>query len=191
MDPKIQPQLCLSWSRHVPIRVETVQPLDPRREVYRLNLETCQELHGLPTVVIIKKMKDDWHDEFKQEIHAYERLKPLQGSVIPVFFGQATFNDSPVLVLSEVVGKTLQDLAHSGLPISLKELQRKLEKAMRLLHAYGAEYLDQRLDNFFLCDGTGEVMVVDLEQVEFPGDLEDWKHSVNYGGGGLSFISIQ
>lgn len=41
----------------VPIRAETVQNLDPRHEVYRLNLDTCQELHGLPTVVIIKKKK--------------------------------------------------------------------------------------------------------------------------------------
>lgn len=37
------------------IRAKTVQNLDPRRRVYRLNLATCQELHGLPTVVIIKK----------------------------------------------------------------------------------------------------------------------------------------
>ena len=169
----------------VPIRAETIQHLDPRRQVYRLNLETCQDLHGLPTVVIIKKMKEDWHEEFKQEIEAYERLKSLQGRVIPIFFGQGTFNDSPVIILSEVIGRTLHELAHSRLPIpiSLKELQRQLEKAMNLLHSHGAEYLDQRLDNFFLCD-TGEIMIVDLEQVKFPLDLEDWKHSINYGGVG-------
>jgi serine/threonine protein kinase len=167
----------------VPIRAETVQNLDRRREVYRLNLDICQELHGLPTVVIIKKMKDGWHDEFEQEKEAYERLKSLQGSVIPTFFGQGTFNGSPVIIISEVVGKILHDLTHSRVPISSDELQRPLEKAMCLLHSCGAEYLDQRLDNFFLCD-TGEVMIVDLEQVRFPLDLEDWKHSVNYGGVG-------
>ena len=167
----------------VPIRAETVQKLDPRREVYRLKLEPCQEIHGLPTVVIIKKMKDDWHDEFEQEIEAYERLKCLQGLVIPMSFGQGTFNDSPVIILSEVVGKTLHDLAHSELPISLEKLRHQLEKAMKLLHSHGVEYRDQRLDNFFLCD-TGEVMIVDLEQVRFPLDLEDWEDSVNYGGVG-------
>ncbi|KAK5790639.1 hypothetical protein VI817_007926 [Penicillium citrinum] len=167
----------------IPIRVETVQNLDPRRAVYRLILDTCQELHGLPTVVIVKKMKDGWHDEFEQEKEAYERLKSLQGSVIPTFFGEGTFNGSPIIIISEVVGKTLHDLAHRRVPISLGELQRLLEKAMWLLHSCGAEYLDQRLDNFFLCD-TGEVMIVDLEQVTFPRDLEDWKDSVNYGGVG-------
>jgi hypothetical protein len=167
----------------VPIRAEAVQTLDPRREVYRVNLDPCQHLHGLPAVVIIKKMKDDWHDEFEHEQVAYKRLKSLQGSVIPTFFGQGTFNDSPVIIISEVVGKTLYNLAHSGVPVSLDELQRLLEKAMGLLHSCGAEYLDQRLDNFFLCD-TGEVMIVDLEQVRFPLDLKEWKDSVNYGGVG-------
>lgn len=172
----------------VPIRAETVQKLDPRREVYRLNLDTRQESHGLPTVVIIKKIKDDWHDEFEHEKEAYKRLESLQGSVIPTFFGQGTFNGSPVIVISEVVGKTLYDLAHSGVPISLDELQRRLEKVMWLLHSCGVEYLDQRLDNFFLCD-TGEVMIVDLEQVRFPLDLDEWKHSINYGGlGSLLYL---
>jgi hypothetical protein len=55
---------------------------------------------------------------------------------------------------------------------------------MKLIHSHGAEYLDQRLDNFILCD-TGEVMVVDLEQVDFPLNYEDsWEHSINHGGVG-------
>lgn len=59
---------------------------------------------------------------------------------------------------------------------------------MWLLHSPGAEYLDQQLHNFFLC-GTGEVMIVDLEQVRFPLDLEDWEYSVNYGDvGSLLYI---
>lgn len=172
----------------VPIRAETVQNLDPRREVYRLNLDTCQELHGLPAVVIVKKMKDDWHDGFEQEKEAYEKLKSLQGSVIPTFFGQGSFNGSPVIIISVVKGKTFHELAYSGVPASSDELRRPLEEAMQLLHSHGAEYLDQRLDNFFLCD-TGEVMIVDLEQVSFPPDLEDWKDSVNYGGVG-SLLSL-
>jgi hypothetical protein len=75
-----------------------------------LKLETCQESHGLPTVVIIKGRKEDWHDEFLQGIEVYERLKMLQGSTIPTVFGQGTYNDSPVLILSEVIGKTLMPL---------------------------------------------------------------------------------
>jgi hypothetical protein len=74
----------------IPIRAEADQRLHPRRQVYRLKLETCQESHGLPTVVTIKGMKEYWHDEFQQEIEVYERFKMLQGSTIPTAFGQGT-----------------------------------------------------------------------------------------------------
>lgn len=151
--------------------------------MYRLKLDTCQELHGLPTVVVIKTRKDDWHEEFQQEKEAYERLKSIQGSVIPTFYGEGTFNGSPIIIISEVVGKTLHELANRSVSISLDNLRHPLEKAMSLVHSCGAEYLDQRLDNFLLCD-TGKIMIVDLEQVIFPRDLEDWKDSVNYGGVG-------
>ncbi|KAJ5577138.1 hypothetical protein N7535_004064 [Penicillium sp. DV-2018c] len=184
MDPVLEEARCqVFYFNTVPLRAQTVQKLDPRREVYRLVLDTCQELHGPLTIVIIKGMKDGWHDEFENEKKAYQRLESLQGSVIPTFFGQGTFNGSPVIVISEVVGKTLHALAHSGVPIFLDKLRFKLEKAMCLVHSCGAEYLDQRLDNFLLCD-TGEVMIVDLESVEFPSNLEDWKESINYGGVG-------
>lgn len=65
----------------------------------------------------------------------------------------------------------------------MEKLRYELENAMEALHSHGAKYLDQRLDNFLLCD-TGVIMIVDLEQVEFPSDLKDWKHSINYGGVG-------
>ena len=68
-----------------PIRVESSQKLDPRREVYRLNLEKCKDLHGLPTIIVRQKMKEDWEDEFEQEMQIYDKLKDLQGIVIPVF----------------------------------------------------------------------------------------------------------
>ncbi|KAJ6096855.1 hypothetical protein N7486_007601 [Penicillium sp. IBT 16267x] len=168
----------------VPIRAEIVEQVHPRREVYRLKLERNQDLHGLPIVVILKKIKNEWEDEFQQEIKAYEELKSLQGLVIPTFFGQGTFDDCPVLILSEVAGRTLLDVSRRASDISTDELRYQLEKAMKALHSYGAEYLNQRLDDFFLCD-TGAIMVVDLEQVEFPLALEDWKDSVNYGGVGF------
>lgn len=125
-------------------------------------------------------MKDNWHDKFDQEKETYERFKSLQGSVVPTFLGEGTFTGSPIIIISEVVGKTLHDLAHRMVPVSLYELRNLLEKALWQVHSCGAEYLDQRLDNFFLYD-TGEVMIVDLEQVTFPRDLQvdDWMESVN------------
>lgn len=164
--------------------MESCQKLDPRREVYRLNLEKCQDLHGLPTTIVVKKMKEDWEDEFEQEIQIYDRLKDLQGIAIPVFFGRGTFNYYPVIILSEIIGRTLKDIAHSNLTICQKELRRQLEKPINLLYSCGAEYLDERLDNFFLCDAGG-IMIVDLEQIEFPVDVGDrFKESINFGGVG-------
>ncbi|CAG8935045.1 unnamed protein product [Penicillium salamii] len=171
------------YFKAVPIRVESAQRLDPRRKVYRLNLETCQDLKGLPSVVVVKKVKKDWHDQYQQEIENYERLKSLQGSVISTFFGQGTFNDGPAIIISEVVGRTLRDIAYGDIQISSDELRHKLEIAMESIHCLGAEYLDQRLDNFILCK-TGEIMIVDMEQVDFPPDLEVFRESVNYGGVG-------
>ena len=167
----------------VPIRAESVQKLSPRRQVYRFILDPCQELHGLPKVVIVKGMKEGWHDEFEEEKKNHERFKSLQGSVIPVFFGEGTFNDGPIIILSEVVGKTLYELSFSKVAISLDELRVRLENALESIHLLGAEYLDQQLSNFILCD-TGEIMIVDFEQIDFPPDLEVFRRSVNYGGVG-------
>lgn len=167
----------------IPIRAESVQKLSPKRQVYRFVLDPCQELHGLPTVVIVKGMKEGWHDEFEEEKKNYERFKSLQGSVIPVFFGEGTFNDGPIIILSEVVGKTLYELSFSKAAISLDELRVRLENALESIHLLGAEYLDQQLSNFILCD-TGEIMIVDFEQIDFPPDLEVFRESVNYGGVG-------
>ncbi|CAI7629906.1 unnamed protein product [Penicillium discolor] len=166
-----------------PIRAEIVERLHPSREVYRLKLEIHQDLHGLPRVVILKKRKNGWEDEFQQEIKVYEKLKSLQGFVIPNLFGQGTFDNCPVLILSEVAGRTLLNIARDPSDVPMEKLRYELENAMEALHSHGAKYLDQRLDNFLLCD-TGAFMIVDLEQVEFPSDLKDWKHSINYGGVG-------
>ncbi|KAJ5343262.1 uncharacterized protein N7506_003086 [Penicillium brevicompactum] len=119
------------------------------------------------------------------------RLRSMPGTtrpsdscdIIPVFFGEGTFNDGPIIILSEVVGKTLYELSFSKAAISLDELRVRLENALESIHLLGAEYLDQQLSNFILCD-TGEIMIVDFEQIDFPPDLEVFRQSVNYGGVG-------
>lgn len=63
----------------------------------------------------------------------------------------------------------------STLPRILEDLRRQLERPVRLPHSRGAEYLDQRLDNFSLC-GDG-VVVVDLEQVVFFRSI--WRRNLN------------
>lgn len=86
--------------------------------------------------------------------------------------------------MSEVVGRTFKDLAHSNLHILLEEPRRQLEKSMELLYLHDVKYLDERFDNFFLCDAGG-IMIIDLEYVEFPPVVEDlFEESINYRGVG-------
>jgi serine/threonine protein kinase len=112
---------------------------------------------------------------------AYERLKVLQGTVIPTLFGQGPFNGRPALVLSEVDGITLRELARTD--VQEKTLETQLEKAIQAIHEKGAEYGDLNLGNFLFCK-NGEVVIVDLEEVEFPDKRQPWERSVNLGGMG-------
>ncbi|KAK0732275.1 hypothetical protein B0H67DRAFT_478096, partial [Lasiosphaeris hirsuta] len=43
----------------------------------------------LPTNIVLKKQKEEWGDEFDTEKATYEKLKCLQGLVIPICYGQA------------------------------------------------------------------------------------------------------
>ncbi|KAJ5204949.1 uncharacterized protein N7498_005828 [Penicillium cinerascens] len=80
-----------------------------RPTVYRLELE--EPRLGLPATVIVKQEKPKREAEFRDEIFAYKRLRELQGTVIPTLFGQGSFNGRPALILSEIGGITLRDLA--------------------------------------------------------------------------------
>lgn len=146
-----------------------------------LRLELDQPRLGLPGTVIVKQQKDKWDDEFRNEILAYERLKALQGTVIPTLFGQGSFNERPALILSEVDGITLRELAKTD--VQEKTLEIQLEKAIKALHEKGAEYGDLNLGNFLFCK-NGEVVIVDLEEVEFPDKRQPWEGSVNLAGAG-------
>lgn len=145
-----------------------------------MEIEPCSSRPDLPDKIIVKQMKDEWEEEFQQEENAYTKLHELQGTVIPKFFGKGSFNGHLALFLSWVEGITLYNLARNGSSFEEEALGPQLEKALRELHDRGAEYWDPRLDNFFVCD-DGKVMVVDLEQVEFPQEPQEWEDSVNFG----------
>lgn len=109
--------------------------------------------------------KDEWEEEFRSEIKAYDKFKELQGTVIPHFFGHGSFNRLPALILSEVAGTTLYDLARDKeCKVQDETLESQLKEVFAVLSGYGAVYWDQKLDNFLLSDND-MVMVVDLEQV--------------------------
>ncbi|CAG8368001.1 unnamed protein product [Penicillium salamii] len=168
-----------------PITAQSIEQLHPRRNtVHRLTLEPGSFRHTIPpsvTTVIIKQQKDGWEEEFGFEKEAYEKLNRLQGTVIPVSYDQGSFNGLPALILSDIAGTTLHDLARSKTKIEDESLEKELGAALKELYEHGAEHWDQKMDNFLFCD-NGKVMIVDLEDVQFPDKCSPWEDSINLGG---------
>ncbi|CAI7568546.1 unnamed protein product [Penicillium viridicatum] len=162
-----------------PINVTKAERLDPKRTVFRLTLSSPLS-YNLPSIVIVKQQKIGWEDEFQQEIQTYKSLETLQ-ETIPIFFGRDFFNGLDALVVSEVKGITLHDLARGNFDVHQEELNMRLEKALCAFDRRKAVYWDAKPDNFLFCADNipekNKVMVVDLEQVEFPHDLQPWHHN--------------
>jgi serine/threonine protein kinase len=116
--------------------------------------------------VIVKQQKDGWASEFQREKEAYKALEDLQGTVIPQLFGEGSLNGIPAIILSEVAGSTLSELARNGVEVREDMLQGHLNDALSVLNQYGAEYSDLRPDNFMICD-NGRVVILDPEDVSF------------------------
>lgn len=157
--------------------------------VHRLETEPSSRHHALPEnvkSVIVKQQKDGWAAEFQCEKEAYKRLEDLQGTTIPRLLGEGSLNGIPALILSEIPGSTLSDLARSEVKVPEETLQRQLEQALYNLQKYGVEYGDLRPENFLVCD-NGKMVILDLEDVSFIGEtaeapsFEDSGHLVNAG----------
>ncbi|KAJ5938202.1 hypothetical protein N7454_004544 [Penicillium verhagenii] len=141
-----------------------------RPTVHRVELESGPFRHTIPpsvTTVVIKQQKDEWEEEFKKEIQAYEKLSDVQGITIRHLYGQGVFNGIPALILSDLGGITLFDLGLKRSQIDDKMLENELHKAVKSLYDHGVEYWDEKLDNYLFCE-DGKVRIVDLELVEFP-----------------------
>ncbi|EDN92204.1 predicted protein [Sclerotinia sclerotiorum 1980 UF-70] len=115
----------------------------------------------------------------------YRRLQPLQGRFIPYFYGEAIYDGSPALVLSEIIGRRLYD-------ITMKhgedgEFKRKLEEVYKALTWYGVIHGDTKLDNAI--DVGDRVMLIDLEQAEI--DETAWDQSTNKGNAGGLLHDLQ
>ncbi|KAH8729146.1 hypothetical protein BGZ61DRAFT_445905 [Ilyonectria robusta] len=122
----------------------------------------------LPSRVVLKKMKPGWLEEFDNEKTMYEKLQSLQGYVIPKFYGEAKFEGTRALIVSEVVG--IMPWEQKLPPLQGDEFKELVEVAFRALNVFGLVYDDIKLDNIILVqDG---VVLVDLESVYEP-PLED------------------
>lgn len=188
------------------VTATTADRIDPQRTVYRLKIKKpsildyipilfirsilenlvnfCPKIKTtypewfLPSVVIVKKRKPGWDKEFEVEKLMYRRLQSLQGRFIPYFYGEARYDGSPALVLSEIIGQRLYDLTMKYGEDD--EFERKLEEAYKALTSYGVTHGDTKLDNAI--DVGDRVMLIDLEQAEI--DETEWERSTNKGNAG-------
>lgn len=109
-------------------------------------------------------MKPDWEEEFDNEIVVYDKLEALQGSVIPVFYGETVVEDGTrAIVLSSVAGTPLALVPPSE--CDPEDVARMLETAIRAIFRLGLAPFDTLLLNF-LVTHDDRIVVVDHEQDE-------------------------
>ena len=82
---------------------------------------------------------------FDVELKAYDRLKPLQGVVIPTYYGQLYYNGTRALIVEYLEGLSLS--SPEGATLRLEELSTLLQPCYRVLHAFGVHYDDPNLSN--------------------------------------------
>ncbi|POR33874.1 Protein kinase-like domain protein [Tolypocladium paradoxum] len=117
----------------------------------------------LPPKIVLKKLKPDWDDEFANESRMYARMKPLQGSVIPIYYGEARCDDgTPALILSDVGGIPLFE--DEVFAMEEKRLEGMVEEAFSAMVSFGVQYDDLKLDNLHLVGDR--IVILDLENAE-------------------------
>ncbi|KAK3901301.1 hypothetical protein C8A05DRAFT_16501 [Staphylotrichum tortipilum] len=138
----------------------------------------------LPDCVIMKMRKsgeDEILDEYLDtELKAYRLMKPIQGLVIPKFFGLVRYKGQRVIILEHLHGVSASSPEGA---MRLEELAALLLPCYRALHQFRVQYEDPNLSNFVLVGGR--FMVLDLESAVFDSsdrDL-DTRGQEPYGGG--------
>jgi hypothetical protein len=115
----------------------------------------------LPTRLILKRQKESWDDEFEMEKDIYAKLRPLQGTVIPRYFGELRYENKRAILLSDIGGAALA--TPEGLLLEMADFRRMMHQAMSAVAQFGMFHDDIKLDNYHI---TGDkIMVVDLERM--------------------------
>ncbi len=113
----------------------------------------------LPDVVVVKKLKPDWDDEFKTEKYMYKKLEPLQGHMIPIYYGEGQCEGTRALILSEVRG--INAIEQENPCLHHREFARRLTVACGEMARYGLVSDDPCLWNLILVEDR--IVFVDLE----------------------------
>ncbi|KAH6631308.1 hypothetical protein F5144DRAFT_214755 [Chaetomium tenue] len=119
----------------------------------------------LPLNIVLKQKKEGWDEEFDTEIATYQKLRGLQGTIIPIYYGQVRFEGKPALILSDIGGACVAE--PKGAVLREEDLRPLFRQALSALMSQGISHDDVKLDNFHLVRNSAgrAIMVVDLERV--------------------------
>jgi tRNA A-37 threonylcarbamoyl transferase component Bud32 len=113
----------------------------------------------LPEQFVLKKPKPDGYKEYDIERESYQKLKSIQGTVTPVFYGEAVFDEGvKALVLSDVGGVRLDD--QEALEIEETKMKEMVKTAYSHLTDLGFAHDDINLGNFHLVHG--KIFILDI-----------------------------
>lgn len=133
----------------------------------------------LPSSAILKCIRsregEDPGESFLAEQRAYERLRPLQGIVVPRLYGTVRYNGQDALLLQYIPGPTLAD--SEGAIMTVDEAFSLLQRSYSSMTDLGATQEDAQLRNFILNTQQGRIMVVDLEFVAIDESVEYMEYS--------------
>lgn len=167
--------------------------------------------YTLPDCVVVKKLRTSDHiDAFENEQATYRKLAPLQGDLIPRFYGEALVaegNDDDdnddvdgkyrgkgtrALVISFFRWPTL--LQQPEPILTVDDFQARIEVAVDAVMAHGIVLIDEKLDNIMLHD-DGRIVFIDLEMTDdlVPGKepLQRWFMVIGFADNYKRFLRMR
>lgn len=137
----------------------------------------------LPHKLILKREKVNWEDKFDNEKKVYQALAPVQGRVVPRYYGQVKCprtarTDARTLLLSDIGGMTLDRKATRS--IGIEYLEDILWVALRAIAALRVGHDDYKLTNYRLVGD--KVIVIDFDSSYLFEVREDDPESVAESG---------
>jgi RIO-like serine/threonine protein kinase len=118
-----------------------------------------------PDKLVLKQrgyQPEDGHG-YEREKAAYFKLRHLQGSLIPRYYGEVSCGYMPAIIMSEEAGKEL--LEFSMTKVETKQVLNAVKAAYEALAEAGVIHGDPELHNF-LWDGK-RLIVIDFNGAEF------------------------
>ncbi|KAK2697559.1 hypothetical protein QWA68_004448 [Fusarium oxysporum] len=135
-------------------------------------IESFSGLYRKP-LIVLKRQKENWEEEFGHEVITYNRLRPIQGITIPKLYGKIQYANTRALILSDIGGSSLS--TPDGAVLDEQDIVPLLHQALSSLNDYGVCHDDTKLDNFHLVanEGKDKIIIVDLESTDFDQTKEE------------------